>query len=178
MTEFNFDAKLSAAELYAFSMRHTYKSMSGIFGLIISFGSLIICAVRYKYLDKTAIMALIIIGLIFTVIQPLMLWSKANAQVKKNKSINAIKNSGQNGSNGITVSQGEQEADVKWYDIRKTVIVKDAVYVYMSPVRAFIFTKKQCGDDFGSLVGFIQEKVKQYKDYEPEETEENGGTDE
>ena len=51
-------------------------------------------------------------------------------------------------------------------------------YVYMSPVRAFIFTKKQCGDDFGSLVGFIQEKVKQYKDYEPEETEENGGTDE
>ena len=88
MTEFNFDAKLSAAELYAFSMRHTYKSMSGIFGLIISFGSLIICAVRYKYLDKTAIMALIIIGLIFTVIQPLMLWSKANAQVKKNKSIN------------------------------------------------------------------------------------------
>ena len=47
MTEFNFDAKLSAAELYAFSMRHTYKSMSGIFGLIISFGSLIICAVRY-----------------------------------------------------------------------------------------------------------------------------------
>ena len=165
MTEFNFDAKLSAAELYAFSMRHTYKSMSGIFGLIISFGSLIICAVRYKYLDKTAIMALIIIGLIFTVIQPLMLWSKANAQVKKNKSIN-------------TVSQGEQEADVKWYDIRKTVIVKDAVYVYMSPVRAFIFTKKQCGDDFGSLVGFIQEKVKQYKDYEPEETEENGGTDE
>lgn len=80
--------------------------------------------------------------------------------------------------NGITVSQGEQEADVKWYDIRKTVIVKDAVYVYMSPVRAFIFTKKQCGDDFGSLVGFIQEKVKQYKDYEPEETEENGGTDE
>ena len=63
-------------------------------------------------------------------------------------------------------------------DIRKTVIVKDAVYVYMSPVRAFIFTKKQCGDDFGSLVGFIQEKVKQYKDYEPEETEENGGTDE
>ena len=105
MTEFNFDAKLSAAELYAFSMRHTYKSMSGIFGLIISFGSLIICAVRYKYLDKTAIMALIIIGLIFTVIQPLMLWSKANAQVKKNKSINA-KLHYNISDNGITVSQG------------------------------------------------------------------------
>ena len=27
MTELNFDAKLSAGELYAFSMRHTYRSM-------------------------------------------------------------------------------------------------------------------------------------------------------
>lgn len=49
----------------------------------------------------------------------------------------------------------------------------------MSPVRAFIFTKKQCGDDFGSLVGFIQEKVKQYKDYEPGRNRgKQGGTDE
>ena len=45
MTELNFDAKLSAGELYAFSMRHTYRSMSGIFGLIISFASLIICQI-------------------------------------------------------------------------------------------------------------------------------------
>lgn len=180
MTELNFDAKLSARELYAFSMRHTYRSLSGIFGLVISFASLIICAVRFEYLDKTAVLALIIIGLIFTVIQPVMLWSKAKAQVRKNKSINATLHYTIN-DDGITVSQGEQEAVVKWYQIRKTVVAKDAIYVYMSPVRAFIFTKKQCGDDFLELVNDIQEKVKQYKDYEPEESEtdaENGGTDE
>ena len=180
MTELNFDAKLSAVELYAFSMRHTYRSMSGVFGLIISFASLIICAVRFEYLDRTAVMALIIIGLIFTVVQPVMLWSKAKAQVRKNKSINDTLHYTIN-DDGITVSQGEQEAKVKWYEIRKTVVVKDAIYVYMSPVRAFIFTKKQCGESFSELVRNIQEKVKQYKDYEPEESEtedENGGTDE
>lgn len=180
MTELNFDAKLSAGELYAFSMRHTYRSMSGIFGLIISFASLIICAVRFEYLDRTAVMALIIIGLIFTVVQPVMLWSKAKAQVRKNKSINDTLHYTIN-DDGITVSQGEQEAKVKWYEIRKTVVVKDAIYVYMSPVRAFIFTKKQCGESFSELVRNIQEKVKRYKDYEPEESEtedENGGTDE
>ena len=177
MTELNFDAKLSADELFAFSLRHTYKSMSGIVGLIISFASLIICAVRFKYLDKTAIMALIIIGLIFTVIQPIMLWSKAKAQVRKNKSINARLHYTIN-DEGITVSQGEQEAKVKWYEIRKTVIVKDAIYVYMSPVRAFIFTKKQCGEAFSELVKDIQEKEKQYRDYEPDESEENKEADE
>lgn len=177
MTELNFDAKLSAGELYAFSLRHTYKSMSGIFGLIISFSSLIICAVRFKYLDKTAIMALIIIGLIFTVIQPVMLWSKAKSQVKKNKSINARLNYTVN-DDGITVLQGEQKAVVKWHEIRKIVVEKDAIYLYMSPVRAFIFTKRQCGDNFLKLESFIQEKVEQYKDYEPEESDKNGGDDE
>ena len=180
MTELNFDAKLSAGELYAFSMRHTYRSMSGIFGLIISFASFVVCAVRYKYLDKTAVMALIIICLIFTVIQPVMLWSKAKAQVRKNKSINATLHYTIN-DDGITVSQGEQEAKVKWYQIRKTVMAKNAIYVYMSPVRAFIFTKNQCGEDFPDLVKNIQKKVEQYKDYEPDEDKtdmESGGTDE
>ena len=180
MTELIFDAKLRAGELYAFSMRHTYRSMSGIFGLIISFASLIICVVRFKHLDKTAVMALIIIGLIFTVIQPLKLWSKAKSQVRKNKSINATLHYNIN-DDGITVSQGEQEAKVKWYQIRKTVVVKNAIYIYMSPVRAFIFTKNQCGEDFSDLVNNIQKKVEQYKDYEPEEDEtdvESGGTDE
>lgn len=139
-----------------------------------------ICAVRFEYLDKTAVMALIIIGLIFPVVQPIMLWSKAKAQVRKNKSINDTLHYTIN-DDGIIVSQGEQEARVKWYEIRKTVVVKDAIYVYMSPVRAFIFTKKQCGKDFQELVRNVQEKVKQYRDYEPDESEteeENGGTDE
>ena len=177
MTEFDFDAKLSAGELYAFSLRHTYRSMSGIFGLIISFASLIICALRFNYLEKTAVIALIIIGLIFTVIQPVMLWSKAKAQVRRNKSINSTLHYTIN-DDGITVSQGEQEAKVKWYEIRRIIFVKDAIYVYMSPVRAFIFTKKQCGGDFSELVKYIRERQEQYKDYEPDESEENGGANE
>ena len=51
----------------------------------------------------------------------------------------------------------------------------------MSPVRAFIFTKNQCGEDFGNLVNDIQKKVEQYKDYEPDgdgTDVESGGTDE
>lgn len=99
---------------------------------------------------------------------------------QKNKSINATLHYNIN-DDGITVSQGEQEAKVKWYQIRKTVVVKNAIYIYMSPVRAFIFTKNQCGEDFSDLVNNIQKKVEQYKDYEPEEDEtdvESGGTDE
>ena len=39
-------------------------------------------------------------------------------------------------------------------------------------------TKKQCGGDFSELVKYIRERQEQYKDYEPDESEENGGANE
>ncbi len=168
MKEISFDVELTRKELYEFSMRHTYCSASGVCGLIISFGSLAICAVKFRSLDMTAIAALIIIGLLFTVIQPVMLFSKAGKQVKKNKNINTALHYTMS-DDGITVAQGEQEAFVKWYEIRKKVVTKNSLYVYMSPVRAFIFPKSQCLEDYDDIVSMVTAKMEKYKDYEPED---------
>ena len=151
--DLSFDIRLTTSELYTFSMRHTYFGMSGIFGLIISFGSLAVVALRYKYLDKSAIVALIIIGLLFTVVQPVMLYFKAGTQVKRNESIKGCLHYVFS-EEGIIVTQGEQQAEVKWYEVRKRVVTGSAMYLYMSPVRAFIFPKSQCMDKFDELVNF------------------------
>ena len=172
MKEINFDVDLGTGDLYSFMMHHTYSGMSGIFGIIISVGSLIICAIKFSELDTTAIAALIIIGLIFTVIQPLMLYKKAFMQVKRNKNINA-KLHYTLAEEGITVSQGENEAQVKWYEVRKKVVTGKAVYLYMSPVRAFIFPKAQCGGSFEEINTLISRQMEKYKDYEPEEADED-----
>ena len=88
MKEAEFDIRLTAGELYVFSMHHTYSAISGIAGLVISFGSLAICAI---------------------------------------------------------------------------------MYLYMSPVRAFIFPKSQCGGQFDTALDIVNEMMDKYKDYEPEE---------
>lgn len=167
MKEIEFDVELTVKELYAFSMRHTYTGISGIFGLLISLGSLVVCAVRFTSLDTTARMALIIIGCLFTVVQPLMLYSKARAQIRQNKNINAALHY-RLAEDGITVSQGEQEAAVKWYDIRKRVTAPNAVYLYMSPVRAFIFPKEQCGEQYSEIIRVITQQMEKYKDFDGE----------
>lgn len=168
MRELEFDIRLTTGELYAFSMRHTYCAASGIAGLVISAVSLLMCVLRFKYLDSTTIAALIIIGLLFTVVQPAMLYGKAKTQVKRNKSINGILHY-RLSEDGIEISQGEQQASVKWYEVRKRKIVKDAMYLYMSPVRAFIFPESQCGGRFGEAVALVKDMMDKYKDYEPEE---------
>lgn len=170
MKEIQFDVDLTVPDLYAFSMRHTYFSISGVFGLVISIGSLLICALRYSVMDRTALVALIIIGLLFTVVQPLMLYSKAVAQRKQNKDINAPLHY-RLGEEGIEVSQGEQSAFVNWYDVRKMVQTSKAIYLYMSPVRAFIFPKAQCGMQFGKVADMIKTMLEKYKDYEAPESE-------
>lgn len=181
MKEIQFDVDLTVSELYAFSIRHTYCSISGVVGLLISIGSLVICALRYKVLDRTTVLALIIIGLLFTVVQPVMLYSKAHTQRRRNKDINALLHYCLS-EEGIHVSQGEQEVMVPWYEVRKMVQTGKAVYLYMSPVRAFIFPQSQCGDQFAEMVDLIRAMLERYKDYDPAEevsgeTEEHDVTD-
>lgn len=171
MEEIQFDVELSVSDLYIFSMRHTYYSLSGIFGLVLSIACLIICAVRYEKLDGSAILALLLIGVLFTIVQPIMLYFKACTQRMRNKDINAPLHYYINES-GIQVSQGEQQVDVPWYEVRKMVQGKNAVYLYMSPVRAFIFPEKQCGGQYKELLTLIRTMMERYKDYEP--SDENG----
>ena len=109
MKDIEFDVELTAKDLYRFSMRHTYSGVSGIFGVVISLACWIILAVRFGALDTTAKLALFIIGCLFTIVQPVMLYGKSAAQAKQNKDINASLHYTLS-EEQITVSQGEQEA--------------------------------------------------------------------
>lgn len=170
MEDIRFQVDLSVSELYVFSMRHTYCSASGVFGLLLSIGCLAVCAAHYEVLDGSAKLALVIIGLLFTVVQPIMLYGKAFMQRLRNQDINAPLQYCV-GEEGIEVSQGEQQVQIPWYDVRKMVQSKNAVYLYMSPVRAFIFPRKQCGARYEELLTLIRNMLEKYKDYEPESQE-------
>ena len=81
MKDIEFDVELTAKDLYRFSMRHTYSGVSGIFGVVISLACWIILAVRFGALDTTAKLALFIIGCLFTIVQPVMLYGKSAGKI-------------------------------------------------------------------------------------------------
>ena len=165
MEEIDFDITLRTKELFLFTLRHTYFSISGVFSLIISLGSLFICLVEFQ---AATIMALLFIASLFTVIQPLMLYIKCRMQIKKSDNINSSLHYTLS-DQGITVRQNEQEAAVKWYDIRKVVQAKQGLYLYMSPVRAFIFPKEQCGSQYENIRSAVLEQMEKHQDDLPEE---------
>ncbi len=171
MKEIEFDVELTAGELYRFTMRHTYVSLSGIFGLLISAAGIACLVLRFDTLDGTARLLFAILGLLFTVVQPVMLFFKTKAQVRKNKNINASLHYCL-GEEGIRISRGEEEVRVKWHEVRKKVLSGRNLYLYMSPVRAFIFPERQCGGQFDALVELTSAMMEKYRDHIPEQEEE------
>ena len=173
MKKIEFDVELHTAELYCFTMRHTYYSFSGIFSILFSLVCLVIAIIKWSTMQPMTIGALLVIASLFTIVQPVMLWAKCRMQMKQNKNINTKLHYIVE-EDGITVQQNDQEAVVKWYEVQKAVKTKKAIYLYMSVVRAFIFPVEQCNGQFEALLQMITQQMEKYKDYDyEEETEES-----
>lgn len=85
MDEIKFKIALKVNDLYYFMMHHYYSKPAGIIGLVLSIGSLVLLITRWNVTDATAKMLYFIIALLFTVINPLMLLTKAKAQIQRNQ---------------------------------------------------------------------------------------------
>ena len=65
--------------------------------------------------------------------------------------------------NGIKVEQKEEEAQITWEDVSKVRETGKSIFVYTSPLRAFIFPKVQYQDQVNTVKEIIKEHVKEDK---------------
>ena len=167
MRKIEFDLKLKTKDLFSYTMYHTYLSLSGVFSLFISIGSFVFFLLNLGKVPTSTLCVLLMVALLFPVIQPILLYIKCSRQVKKSRDIKDVLHYTLTGEK-IEISQGENQAEVHWFEIRKAVYLKNAVYLYVSPLRAFIFPKSACSGQFEAMVKLVKESMEKYKDYDPE----------
>ena len=97
---------------------------------------------------------MILLACIYTVINPVTLYFKSKAQVKKNESFSKPLNYTIN-ETGITISQDEKSDTTKWNVMWKAVRYGNLVVVYVSTIRAFIMPVADIGDNFDKLVELL-----------------------
>lgn len=153
--------QLTAKQMFEFLMRHTYLTMGGFISVILSIGSIAgFCFMVTK--PNASIMylgALLIIGLLFTVIQPCMIYKRAKKQVKQSEAINkpleyVIS------KKGIDISQGDNKAFSPWNEIIKITSTKRIVMFYTSRVNAYIIPKGQIEEQMDTLKTLVRENCK------------------
>lgn len=155
------DVNLTEKEVYNYVMYHTYSSFSGYIGLLLSICALFGMVYAWDALPWLHRGLLLLTGLLFTVIQPVMLWYKSKRQVKRNQAINKPLHYVFDES-GIHISQGEQSARTGWEEITKVTNTKLNVIIYVTKIRAFVIPKSAVEGQYEELKSIIKKNAKAF----------------
>ena len=141
----SFSVQMTAKEVFRFSFHHSYFKLAGLIGIIMSLTAIVILISCYSQLEDKNKAILLIVGLWFTILEPLTIWSRSNSQAKRNPAYKKALHYTMNGE-GITVSQDEQSQSIAWERLMKIVETKYQYLVYSSKIHAFVFPKTALGD--------------------------------
>lgn len=136
----SFSVQMTVKDVYRFNMYHVYHSASGLVGLLLSLLALCNLIISFDSLTDQGKTIMTIVALWFTVLEPIMVYSRAKKQVKKITSYHKPLHY-KIDEQGITVSQDEESQRMEWNRLRRIVKTRQQILVYSSRVHAFIFPR-------------------------------------
>jgi hypothetical protein len=144
-------SKINAGELFQFLMYHTYSSMWGFIGILISICALL--AVGQLCIsggDTVAKICTLLAALLFLAVQPLRLYLQAQRLMESDKGyqepIDYIFD-----HSGISLSQGSDTAFYAWGEVEKVISTKKIVAIYVGRKRVFKLSRNDLGDSYEQL---------------------------
>lgn len=153
-----FDVNISEKNMFVFLLNNTYRRITGIIWVI--FSAVIIGVTVYTWGDvklQNSIL-MILLASLYTVINPVMLYSRAKKQVKNNDSFANVLHYTVD-DEGVKVSQKGEKATVKWEEMWKIVRYGKELAAYVSTDRAFIWPLEDIGDKYNDLAELVQEHM-------------------
>lgn len=154
--EFQFSFKNKASDLWQLSMYGVYKSMIGLVNVIFSV-AMILLTVRYWSEVNWYLRALLILGLtLFTVIQPLLIYRRAEKQVSGMQEDMEI------GFDelGVHVKSGKEKTTIRWKKMKGITKHPTMLIIYSSATRGYILNNKVLGKDRDALYSYVVSHLK------------------
>lgn len=155
--EIRLDFRVDKLDMYAFLMHHSYMSLSGVIGVLLSLVCIGRAISEFINGSTSAITAVFLfVGLWFLVISPITMLGKAAMQIKINsflqKPITYIFT-----EKGLIQEQGEMKAGCRWEQVTKVVRMKRVWILYTGKVRGSIMPTRQFGEQGEELKALIAE---------------------
>lgn len=152
------DIKVTENDMTNFILKHNYSSPSGWIGVLISIAAIVLLIVRFDVMDTTTRFAMIVIGALFTIVNPIMLVSKAKKQVRNNPMF-ATPITYILSDEVIAIEQNDEQLTIPWKDIRVVKGSKKAIVVYVTRVRALLWPINQIEDNYEQILKILNDKL-------------------
>lgn len=156
----NFETKINTKELFSFLLKHNYAGFTGKSGLIISAAALFLFVRGIPTWEGNEMQMVLLaaLALLFTVINPILLYTKAKKQILTNQAYKkGVKY--QLNDTGIHVTIGEQEGEVPWNNIIRIEETKEVYILYTTRVNAFLWSKRELGSKQQEAISYVLNHV-------------------
>lgn len=149
-----FTVKMTEKYMYDFFLYNTYTSVSGILGPVVGVAALMIALNSYMNGSTTSAMPALLIAILFLVINPIQLKSRAKMQIQQSEMFKKPLEYEFN-ETGVVVRQDDLEAVNEWGEFAKAVSTQKSVILYLNRVRALIFPKECMGEHYEEVLKMI-----------------------
>ncbi len=158
--KFEFRVKLTAGDLWHFTMYHAYSGMTGVFCVIFTLVAVVLILTRWNVLETYQKGLLVICLLLFTIWQPGLLYYKACKQAKR-PAIAAPMELTFSRSEGLRVRQNGQSARFAWDQIGRVDRHGSMLIIYLDRIHAYLLPKTVLGEDEESFYGLLKDCLPQ-----------------
>lgn len=149
------DVQLDKKTLNRFLIRNNFLRTGGVIGLLISLAAIVGLIVFWGEFGTAQRVILIFLGLMFTVIQPVSLLFKGWEQLKRGAFREPFHY--KFSEKGIEVTNIAGTAEVEWNSVRRAIVTKEAFYIYMNAVSAFIIPRAECKEEYIEIAKMLKE---------------------
>ncbi len=150
------DLQVDQWDVYTFMMYHSYCSVTGVIGMLLSLfclGQGVAEIVTDRMSAMTAV--LLVVGIWFTIISPLTMIGKAALQIKRVTSLQKPITYTFT-EEGMLQEQGEVKTGCRWKQISKAVFMKRIWILYAGKVRGNVIPVRQLGEHEAELKRLIK----------------------
>lgn len=153
-----FKVKLTRKEMFTFLINNAYRKPMGVISFLFGIGCFAVAGITCRQMGLQSTLLLILLGSIYTIIQPIMLWKSAGRQIAKNP-VYKEELSYSFDDKGITVSQGESVTAKGWEECYKVADYGKVVIIYITVNNGIILPKAAIGSQYGEFVKLAGEHL-------------------
>lgn len=153
--KYKFIYKTTAFDLWQLSMYNMYTSMVGVCNIIFTVAMLLLTAKFWGNVNSFVKMLLILAICLFTVIQPIIVYTRAKRQAASFTHDMEIGFD----DNGIHVKTDNKASDLKWNRIKGVSKKPGMIVIFSTTKHGFILTNKVLGKQKEDFYDYVVSKI-------------------